>query len=88
MNIDFSKLTIKKVDGTPFSQEETKAAKNNVCDRIYAEAMDIPTMELAVKVYHADGEVELSNYEVELLKRSLEKFPAFIRKGFTDFFVR
>lgn len=86
--VDFSKMVIRKVDGTPFTPEETRMTKNNVCDRIYAEAMDIPTMELAVKVYHADGEVELSDYEIELLKRSLEKFPAFIRKGFTDFFVR
>ena len=84
MDIDFSKLTIKKVDGTPFSQDEIKAVKNNVCDKIYAQAMDIPTMELAVKVYHADGEVELTTGEVELLKRSLEIFPAFIRTGFFE----
>lgn len=84
MKIDFSKLTIKKVDGTTFPPKETKAAKNNVCDSIYAQAMDIPTMELAVKVYHADGEVELTTGEVELLKRSLEIFPAFIRTGFLE----
>lgn len=84
MKIDFSKLTIKKVDGTPFSKEDTKGTKNNVCDRIYAQAMDIPTMELAVKVYHADGEVELTAGEIELLKRSLDMFPAFIRTGFLE----
>lgn len=84
MKIDFSKLTIKKVDGTPFSREDSRATKNNACDIIYAQAMDIPTMELAVKVYHADGEVELTTGEIELLKRSLDKFPAFIRTGFLE----
>lgn len=84
MKIDFSKVVIKDINGKNFPMDEVRNARQAICNQIYQTAKDIPLMELAVKLYHADGEVELTDKEVRMWEKELETVPAFIRQGFLD----
>ena len=82
MKVDFSNICIEAIDGSLFPADEVNTARQQLCNRIYSSAKDIPLMELAQKLYHADGVVEMTDGEVQMWRKELESVPAFIRKGF------
>ncbi len=82
MKVDFSKVIIKSVDGKDFPRNEFDNARKTICNKVYSTARDIPLMELAQKLWHADGVVEMTDGELEMWRKELNDVPAFIRKGF------
>lgn len=82
MKVDFSKVIIKSVDGKDFPRNEVNNTRKTICNKVYSNARDIPLMELAQKLWHADGVVEMTDGEVEMWRKELNDVPAFIRKGF------
>ena len=82
MKVDFSKVIIKSVDGKDFPRNEVENARKTICNKVYSNARDIPLMELAQKLWHADGVVEMTDGELEMWRKELNDVPAFIRKGF------
>lgn len=53
MKVDFSNIRIEAIDGSLFPADEVNTARQQLCNRIYSSANDIPLMELAQKLYHA-----------------------------------
>lgn len=82
MQVDFSKVIIKSVDGTEFTREAVNNTRKSICNKIYSNAREIPLMELAQKLWHADKVVEMSDGEIEMWRKELNDIPAFVRKGF------
>lgn len=80
--VDFSKVVIKNVDGSEFSREAVNNTRKSICNKIYSNAREIPLMELAQKLWHADKVVEMSDGEIEMWRKELNDIPAFVRRAF------
>lgn len=82
MKVDFSRLRIKQIDGSDFPQAENERVRKMVGNRLYYQSRDVGDSELGRKIWHADGELELSDKELETLRRELMELPAVTRRAF------
>lgn len=79
MKVDFSKLCIRQIDGTPFPKEECELVRKSIGNRLYYQSNDVGDSELGRKIWHANGELELTEHEVETLRKAIEQLPAITR---------
>ena len=75
--IDFRKIEVKTLDGTPQVLDMSKELGN----AIYAKTMDLGELELAREIYK-NGEVEIDEVQAETLIRIIrEHFLAFVQES-------
>jgi hypothetical protein len=78
MKINFKSVKTQDIEG----KEQMLDISKDLGNTIYGETMDIGEVELARRIY-LEGEIELSEGEVEIVKRFIEKFfKGFIKEGF------
>jgi len=78
MKINFREIKTQDIEG----KEQVLDISKDLGNTIYAETQDIGELELARKIYLQE-KVDLTNEEVEIVKKFLEKYyKAFIKEGF------
>ena len=78
MKINFRDIKTLDIEG----KEQTLDISKELGNTIYSETMDIGEVELARRIY-LEGELELSDGEVEIIKTFMERFfKGFIKEGF------
>jgi len=78
MKINFRNIKALDVEG----KEQMLDISKDLGNTIYGETMDIGEVELARRIY-LEGELELSEGEVEITRRFIEKFfKGFIKEAF------
>lgn len=64
--VDFSKIEIVLIDGTKI-KTDFQHGKDGIGNQLYMTGRDIEACELGKKIYFAEGEVELSDKEVQIV---------------------
>lgn len=78
MKINFRNIKTLDIEG----KEQTLDISKELGNTIYGETMDIGEVELARRIY-LEGELDLSEEEVEIIKMFMEKFfKGFIKEAF------
>lgn len=76
--IDFAKVPVKNVEGQTVYVNIQKEFGNI----LYMRGRHITEKDLGHKIYHSDGEIELDEQEVEVVKQWVkELFPIVIQEG-------
>lgn len=80
--IDFKKVPVVNVEGQTVEVNIQKEFGNI----LYMRGRHITEKDLGHKIYHSDGEVELNDQEVEIVKQwAKDLFPVVIQEGITTF---
>ena len=69
--VDFSKIEIVLIDGTKM-KTDFKHGENGIGNQLYMTGRDIEACELGKKIYFAEGEVELSDKEVQIVTQAIQ----------------
>ena len=64
VKVNFSKIIIKDIEGRDVQADFQKQLGN----QLYMQGRNIEECELGKRIYHADGEVELSEKECEMVR--------------------
>lgn len=64
--VDFSKIEMVLIDGTKV-KTDFQHGENGIGNQLYMTGRDIEACELGKKIYFADGEVELSEKEIQIV---------------------
>ena len=64
--VDFSKIEIVLIDGA-MREADFQHGENGLPNQVYMQAREIRWKELGVKMYHAKGEVELTDEEAKYI---------------------
>lgn len=76
---DFAKVEIMNVEGRPMN---TDLLKSEICNKLYVQGQTITESELGQKLWHADGDTELTEEEEKILRKEFEASPSYlIRKA-------
>lgn len=80
--VDFSKAVIKDIDGNVM---ENVSVQKNFGNMIFTSAEDVVEHELGIKIYHAKGEIELTEEEMKKAKKYVERITSYqFRKAIQD----
>lgn len=77
--VDFKKITLKNVEGEEMSVDFSKQLGN----QMYMQGQNIEECELGKRMYF-DGEVELSEKNIEVVKRFVAGYPYVSRTAVID----
>ena len=77
--VDFRKITLKNVEGEEMSVDFSKQLGN----QMYMQGQNIEECELGKRMYF-DGEVELSEKDIEVVKRFVAGYPYVSRTAVMD----
>lgn len=69
--VDFSKIEIVLIDGTKM-KTDFQHGENGIGNQLYMTGRDIEACELGKKIYFAEGEVELSEKEVQIVTQAIQ----------------
>ena len=69
--VDFSKIEIVLIDGTKM-KTDFQHGENGIGNQLYMTGRDIEACELGKKIYFAEGEVELSDKEVQIVTQAIQ----------------
>ena len=64
--VDFSKIELEMIDGK-MCEADFQHGENGLPNQVYMQAREIKWKELGVKMYHAKGEVELTDEEAKYI---------------------
>lgn len=67
---DFSKIAIRGIEGQTIEADFQKQLGN----QLYMQGRDIEECELGKKIYFAEGEVELSDKERDIVKQAIQGY--------------
>ena len=79
MKVDFRKITLKNVEGEEMSVDFSKQLGN----QMYMQGQNIEECELGKRMYF-DGEVEMSEKDIEVVKRFVAGYPYVSRTAVMD----
>ena len=77
MKVDFSKVIIKDIDGNDVTADFQKQIGN----QLYMAGRNITECELGQRIYHADGAVELTDKECEIVRAVISSYSYVARTG-------
>lgn len=69
--VDFSKIEIVLIDGTKM-KTDFQHGENGIGNQLYMTGRDIEACELGKKIYFSEGEVELSDKEVQIVMQTIQ----------------
>lgn len=68
--VDFSKIEIVLIDGTK-KKTDFQHGENGLGNQLYMTGRDIEACELGKKIFYADGEVELSDKDIQIITQAV-----------------
>ena len=77
MKVNFSQIKLKDIEGNDVTADFQKQIGN----QLYMQGHDIEECELGKKIYFANGEVELSDKEADMVRRITAGYSFVARKG-------
>lgn len=77
---DFSKVKLKDIEGNVVTADFQKQIGN----QLYMQGHDIEECELGKKIYFANGEVELSDKEADMVRRITQGYSFVARQGIDE----
>ena len=80
IKVDFSKIELEMIDGSK-TTVDLQHGENGLANQIYMQAREIKWKELGLKLYHAEGEVELKDEEVGYIKNHVQAWSCVAREG-------
>lgn len=70
VKVDFSKIAVTGIDGNIFTADFGKAIGN----QLYMQGHDIEECELGKRIYFADGDVELSDKDCNIVRQAIQGY--------------
>ena len=78
--IDFGKIMIKDIDGNEVAVDVRKGMNGNGLGNVmYMNGQDIIECETGAKIYHSEGEIELTDEEVKAVRKFISGYPYITR---------
>lgn len=81
--VDFSKIELEMIDGDK-TLVDFQHGENGLPNQIYMQAREIKWKEFGSRLYHADGEVELTDEEVEYIRNHIKTWSLVARQGIEE----
>lgn len=81
--VDFSKIEIVLIDGTKM-KTDFQHGENGIGNQLYMTGRDIEACELGKKIYFANGEVELSDKEVQIVTQAIQGWSYTLRTAIIE----
>lgn len=81
--VDFSKIKLEMIDGDK-TLVDFQHGENGLPNQIYMQAREIKWKEFGSRLYHADGEVELTDEEVEYIRNHIKMWSLVARQGIEE----
>ena len=75
--VNFKTITFKDIE----DKEQLFDCQKDIGNAIYMQAADIEERDLGRKIYYADGEVELTDKQVEVVKRFASRYSFVLREA-------
>lgn len=75
--VNFKTITFKDIE----DKEQLFDCQKEIGNAIYMQAADIEERDLGRKIYYADGEVELTDKQVEVVKRFASRYSFVLREA-------
>lgn len=75
--VNFSKIIIKDIEGREVQADFQKQLGN----QLYMQGRHLEECELGTRIYHADGEVELSEKECEMVRNAVQGYSYIARSA-------
>jgi len=75
--VNFKTITFKDIE----DKEQLFDCQKELGNAIYMQAADIEERDLGRKIYYADGEVELTDQQVEVVKRFAARYSFVLREA-------
>lgn len=73
--VNFKELVIADIEGKEQKIDISKLLGN----QLYMEGQDIEACELGKRIYFADGDVELSDKEIAIVKQAIQRYSYLVR---------
>lgn len=77
VKVNFSKIVIKDIEGREVEANFQKQLGN----QLYMQGQHLEECELGTRIYHADGEVELSEKECEIVRKYVQGYSYIARSA-------
>lgn len=77
VKVDFSKVVLKDIEG----RELTADFKQQLGNQLYMQGRNIDECELGKKIYFADGEVDLSEKECQMVGQAIQGYSYVAREA-------
>ncbi len=81
--VDFSKIEMVLIDGTK-QKTDFQHGLNGLGNQLYMFGQNIEACELGKKIYYAEGEIELSDKEIEIVKNAVSGWSYVARTAIID----
>lgn len=81
--VDFSKIEIVLVDGTKMNAD-FQHGKDGIGNQLYMTGRDIEACELGKRIYFAEGEIELSDKEIQTITQAVAGWSYVARTAIID----
>ena len=81
--VDFSKIESVLIDGTKM-KTDFQHGENGIGNQLYMTGRDIEACELGKKIYFAEGEVELSDKEVQIVTQAIQGWSYTLRTAIIE----
>lgn len=75
--VNFKEIKVKDIEDV----EQTIDVRKELGNVMYMQGQNIVECELGHDIYHSEGDIELSDEQVQALKPYLSKYPFFIRRS-------
>jgi hypothetical protein len=75
--VNFKTITFKDIE----DKEQLFDCQKEIGNAIYMQAADIEERDLGRKIYYADGDVELTDKQVEVVKRFASRYSFVLREA-------
>ena len=75
--VNFRTITFKDIE----DKEQLFDCQKEIGNAIYMQAADIEERDLGRKIYYADGDVELTDKQVEVVKRFASRYSLVLREA-------
>ena len=73
--VNFKELVIADIEG----KEQKIDISNLLGNQLYMEGQDIEACELGKRIYFAEGEVELTDKEIAIVKQAMQRYSYLVR---------
>ena len=80
MKVNFSQIKLKDIEGNVVTADFQKQIGN----QLYMQGHDIEECELGKKIYFAEGEIELTEKELDMVRRITAGYYFVARQGIED----
>lgn len=80
MKVNFKEIKLKDIEG----RDVTADFQQQIGNQLYMQGHDIEECELGKKIYFADGEVEISDKEADMVRRITQGYSYVARQGIEE----